>query len=264
MLNSLLYFLAPLAMSVSDGQTPRRSDMQRKLKELLHSVEKAHKADIQTYTSGHLGPNRLTQKTLNCRPRKPVWNEPKCKDMGPSYSLERSKMEANVKKTIDTLHNFTIATKLQEPRIQEMPKSPSEEPLTTDLRGVLDMTEVAKLRNAKQESCAVPDVVEQGSGWFTHSLEAGLTWSEHLCQRKHFDEQVLRTKDLTTRKGLSGREAAKRHERRLQQVRIINTAECKLFPCSIINANNINGQIIRCLDKCGLFHFLSGLFPQLS
>ncbi|MCI4376774.1 hypothetical protein PGIGA_G00192290 [Pangasianodon gigas] len=200
-----------LAMSVSGSQTPKRSDNQRELKELLRSVEKAHKADIQTYSSGHLGPNRLTHKPLDCRPRKPLWNKPKCKDMGPSRVQERSKMEASVEETIHALHSFTIATTRQKPRIQERPESPSGELLTTDLRGVLDRTELAKLRKAKQESCAVSDTVEQDSCLFTHSHEAGLTW------RQRFDTQVLRTKDLTTRKCLSGREAAKRHERKLQQ-----------------------------------------------
>ncbi|KAB5582061.1 hypothetical protein PHYPO_G00182830 [Pangasianodon hypophthalmus] len=198
-------------MSVSGGQTPKRSGNQRELKELLRSVEKAHKADIQTYSSGHLGPNRLTHKPLDCRPRKPIWNKPKCKDMGPSRVQERSKMEASVEETIDALHSFTIATTQQKPRIQEKPESPSGELLTADLRGALDRTEVAKLRKAKQETCAVSGMVEQDSCLFTHSHEAGLTW------RQHFDTQVLRTKDLTTRKCLSGREAAKRHERKLQQ-----------------------------------------------
>ncbi|XP_053088500.1 uncharacterized protein C6orf118 isoform X2 [Pangasianodon hypophthalmus] len=198
-------------MSVSGGQTPKRSGNQRELKELLRSVEKAHKADIQTYSSGHLGPNRLTHKPLDCRPRKPIWNKPKCKDMGPSRVQERSKMEASVEETIDVLHSFTIATTQQKPRIQEKPESPSGELLTADLRGALDRTEVAKLRKAKQETCAVSGMVEQDSCLFTHSHEAGLTW------RQHFDTQVLRTKDLTTRKCLSGREAAKRHERKLQQ-----------------------------------------------
>lgn len=205
-------------MSVPGSQTQRRSDMQRKLKELLHSAEKAHKVDIQTYSSGHLGPNSLTHKPLNCRPRSPIRNKPKCKDMGPCHVQERSKVEANVEETIGALHSFTIATTLQEPRIQERPESPSEELLTTDLSGVLHMTE---LRKAKQESCAVSDMVEQDSCWLTHSREAGLTWSDRLHRRQCFDTQVLRTKDLTTRKCPSGREAAKRHERRLQQVRII-------------------------------------------
>ncbi|XP_053476452.1 uncharacterized protein C6orf118-like isoform X2 [Ictalurus furcatus] len=214
-------------MSISGSQTPRRSDMQRELKELLHSMEKAHKADIQRYISGHLGPNILTHNPLYCRPCKPIWNKPKRKDTGPSHVQERSKMEARVEEAkveeakveevTDTLHSFSINTRLQELRIEERPESTSGELLSIDLRGVLDMTQLAKLRKAKQERCAVSSMVEQDSCLFSLSHEDGLTWSDRLRWRQRFDTQVLGTKDLTTRKCLSGREAAKQHERRLQQ-----------------------------------------------
>lgn len=213
-------------MSVSGSQTQRRSDMQSKLKQLLHSVEKAHKADIQTYSSGHLAPNSLTHKPLYCRPLKPNWNKPKRKDVGLSQLQKRSKMEANVEETTDALHSFTIAPKLQDPGIQKRPESST----STDLRGDLGMAELANLRKAKQvPSCTESDTVEQDSRWFTHSHEAGLTWRDRLCQRQRFDTQVLKTKDLTTRKCLSGREAAKRHERKLQQVRITDREICHIF-----------------------------------
>ncbi|KAF5890024.1 uncharacterized protein DAT39_020273, partial [Clarias magur] len=172
--------------------------MQRKLKELLHSVEKAHKADIQTYSSGHLGPNRLTLKPLNCRPCKPIWNRPKRTDMGPCHIQGRHKSEANVEETIDALCGFTIHTI---PRIQEKPGSPSEDLVTTDVREGLDKTELDTLAEGKQEHSAASD-----------SHEAELTWSDRLDRRK-----ILRTKDLSARKCLSGREVAKRHERKLQQ-----------------------------------------------
>lgn len=191
-------------MSVSGSQTLRRSDMQRKLKELLHSVERAHKADIQTYSSGHLGPNRLTLKPLNCRPCKPIWNRPKCKDTGAGHIQERHKTKANVEETIEALHGFTIRTI---PRIQERIKLPSEELVTTDVKEGLDKTELDTLAKGKQEHFAVSD-----------SHDAELTWSDRLDRRK-----IFRTKDLRARKCLSGREAAKRHEHNLQQVRIIDT-----------------------------------------
>lgn len=214
--------MVALAMSGSGGsQTPRRSDMQRKLTEVLHSVEKAHKADIHTYSSGHLGPNSLTHKPLYCRPHKPNWNKPKRTHMRPARLQERRKMEANVEETINALHGFTIAPTLQEPQIQERPESSREELLTTDLRGVPDMTELATLRKAKQEGCAGADMVEEDR------QKAEITWSDRLRHRQHFDMQVLSTKDLTTRKCLIGGEAAKRHERRLQQVRIIDGAKWK-------------------------------------
>lgn len=219
-LKSLLYFTAALGMSASGSQTPRRADMQRELKEQLHSVEQAHKADIQTYRSGHLGPNSLLHKPLKCRPRNLVWNEPKCKDMGPSYIQQRRKTEASLEKTTDALHSFTMTNMLQEPKIMGRPESPSKESPTADLRE-------AWMRKAKQERCSVSDMDQHDSCWFTHSQDAGFTRSDRLRWRQRFDTQVLRTKDLTTTKGLSGREASKRHEHRLQQVRIIDVAECK-------------------------------------
>lgn len=230
--------MADLGMSVSGRQTLRRSDMQRKLKELLHSVEKVHKTDIQTYSSGHLGPNSLTHKPLYCRPLKPNWNMPKCKDAGPHRTREGTKMEANVEETIDALHCFTIAPEPQEPGIQTQPESSRSCELTGDY-------ELAKLRKAKQDSCAVSDTVEKDSCLDTHSQEAGLSWRDRLRQRQRFDTQVLRTKDLTTRKCLSGREAALRHERRLQQVRITDRKHVLLLQISFINLGSINGQFTR-------------------
>lgn len=226
-LKSLLYFTAALGMSASGSQTPRRSDVQRKLKEHLHSVEQAHKADIQTYSSGHLGPNSLLHKPLKCRPRNLIWNKQKCKDMGPSYIQQKSKTEASVEKTSDALHSFTITNVLQEPKIMERPERPSKELATGDLRE-------AWMGKAKQERCSVSDMEQHDSCWFTHSQDAGFTWSDRLRWRQRFDTQVLRTKDLTTMNGLSGREATKRHECRLQQVRIIDVAECKCFHSLIL------------------------------
>ncbi|XP_047667922.1 uncharacterized protein C6orf118 isoform X3 [Tachysurus fulvidraco] len=201
-------------MSVSGSQTLRRSDMQRQLKEVLNSLEKAHKADIQTYISGHLGPNKLVHRSLNCRPCKTTMSKPKCKDVGLSRVRERSQTEANVEETSDALHSLTIGTMLHIPRIQERPECPSEELLT----GVQDMTELAKLRKAIQENgCTVSDTMEQDSRRFTHTHKAGLALSDRQHRRLHTDMRVLRIKAVTTRKCLSGIEAAKRHERRLQQ-----------------------------------------------
>lgn len=242
----LLFVLADLGMSASGSQTLKRSDMQCKLKDLLHSVEKVHKADIQTYSSGHLGPNSLTHKPLYCKPHKPNRNKPKCKGTGPRHIQERTKMEADVKETINALHSFTIAPKSQESGIQKQTESSSSSDLTED-------AELAKHRKAKQDGCAVSDTVETGCCWDTHSQEAGLSWRDRLRQRQRFDMQVLRTKDLTTRKCLSGSEAARRHEHKLQQVRITDREHVLLPQSSFINLSNINGQISRCFYKCGLF-----------
>ncbi|XP_017318923.1 uncharacterized protein C6orf118 [Ictalurus punctatus] len=132
--------------------------------------------------------------------------------------VEEAKVEeAKVEEATDALHSFSIKTRLQQLRIEERPESTSGELLSIDLRGVLDMTQLAKLRKAKQERCAVSSMVEQDSCLFSLSHEDGLTWSDRLRRRQRFDTQVLGTKDLTTRKCLSGREAAKQHEHRLQQ-----------------------------------------------
>lgn len=211
-------------MSISGGQRLRRSDVRRERKELLLSVERGNKADIQTYSSGHLGPRGLIPMPVHCQRDKPIWRGSvysEFKLSGPSRLQESQVMETNVEEMIDTMSNFTMATTLQEPEEPSSTGSPGTPSWPTSVdpyktREVLETTELFLVKPCKQRACAPAEEVDQGRYWCTHPYLAGLTYSDQLQQWKLFDRQVVKKQDLMTRNSL--REAAQRHEHKLQQV----------------------------------------------
>ncbi|KAF7710913.1 uncharacterized protein C6orf118-like isoform X2 [Silurus meridionalis] len=226
-------------MSASSNQTRRHSAMQRKLKELLRFVDKA---DIQTDSSSHQGLNSLTHKPLYSRPLKPIQNEPQCKDTEPTH-------KADGEKVTDGLQSCTIDT--NKPRIQKR-----EELVTTNLTGGLDRPELGKMRKAKQDGCTESQTKKQDNSWFTHTNKAGVTRSDRLHQGRCIDK---RPKDLINRKCLSWREAAKRHESKLQQA--LRKLPAREGPCrerlgvfsdvfdDVCNGSRAFGDILREIKK---------------
>ncbi|KAI4900284.1 hypothetical protein NFI96_027459, partial [Prochilodus magdalenae] len=211
-----------LAMSLSGGQRLRPSDIRRERKELLLCAEKGNKADIHTYSSGHLGPYSFNPKSAHCRREKPVWNKSKnTRPTSISHRQERRTQEDNVEEMVDALYNFTMATTLQEPEVSSSTGSPSSPPSVDSyrMREDLDATELflVKPSGLKPGQHAPAVEVDQGRYWFTRSYLAGLTCSDQLMLWKQFDRRVVRKQDLITRNCLSGTEAAQRHQRKLQQ-----------------------------------------------
>ncbi|XP_036429296.1 uncharacterized protein C6orf118-like [Colossoma macropomum] len=211
-------------MSVSGGQRLRPSDIRRERKELLLCVERGNKADIHTYSSGHLGPYSFNPRPVYCRRDKPIWEKSKhseSKHSGLSRLQESRAQEDSVKEMVDALYNFTMATTLQEPDVRSSTGSPSSPPRVDPYRTRenLDTTELflVKPSSLKPGPCAPTVEVDQGRYWFTRSYLAGLTCSDQLLLWKRFDRQVVRKQDLITRNCLSGIEAAQRHQRKLQQ-----------------------------------------------
>ncbi|TSN48507.1 Group XIIB secretory phospholipase A2-like protein [Bagarius yarrelli] len=190
--------------------------MQQELTEILQGMEKAHKADIQTYSSGHLGPNCITFRPLNYRTHTSKWNKPNHEDMGPGRIRESNKKKANVEETAKALHSCNIRITAEGPRIQKRPTRLNKRFLTADATGDHDMTGVTKLRSEIQEECAVSDTVERGN-CVTNLHDARVTRSDRSHPRPCTDTQTMRSKDLTSRKCLRGSEAATRHEHKLQQ-----------------------------------------------
>ncbi|KAL7890331.1 hypothetical protein AOLI_G00025890 [Acnodon oligacanthus] len=213
-----------LAMSVSDGRRLRPLDIRRERKELLLCVERGNKADIHTYSSGHLGPYSFNPRPVHCRRDKPIWEKSKhsaSKHSGLSRLPGSRAQEGSVEEMVDALYNFTMAPTLQEPDVRSSTGSLSSPPGVNPyrMRENLDTTELflVKPSSLKPGPRAPTVQVDQGRYWFTRSYLAGLTCSDQLLLWKRFDRQVVRKQDLISRNCLSGTEAAQRHQRKLQQ-----------------------------------------------
>ncbi|XP_062852023.1 uncharacterized protein LOC134315040 isoform X3 [Trichomycterus rosablanca] len=200
-------------MSESANQCLSRSDIRRKRKELLLGIEKAHKSDIQTYSSGHLGPYSL--KPPHCRPHS-------C--LGSSSPKERRNITDNVQEMMDALYNFTMATTLQVPSIRKTTKSPSKASVNTSkekpnkMKG-LDVYErfLEKSSKAQQGISAASVKVDQGKHWFINSHWTGLTWSDQPYLRQQFKTPVLCTERLITKKCLNSKKTTNELEHKLMQ-----------------------------------------------
>ncbi|XP_026879517.2 uncharacterized protein C6orf118 isoform X2 [Electrophorus electricus] len=201
-------------MPLSGRQRLSSFDLRREQKEFLLGVESAHRADIQTYSSGHLGPSCFSPQLLLSRPVKPIWEGSKgpCKPSPPSCLRERKMTEVHVEEMTDALYSFTMSTTLQEPQTQAGARGPvgGHPSKATEL--------------AQQQTRAAPDAMELfpvkpgPSGMETEQRPlATPSRRDELRLRRLFDRQVLRTRDLAARKSTSVEEPARRHERRLQQ-----------------------------------------------
>ncbi|XP_076831572.1 uncharacterized protein C6orf118-like [Brachyhypopomus gauderio] len=113
-------------MSVPGRPRLSGSALRQERKQLLLGVERAHRADIQTYSSGHLGPRSFFPKLPPSRPVQPVWEGSRHPRKPPLHARpqEGTVTDIHVEEMMDALYNFTMATTLQQPETQACPSGP--------------------------------------------------------------------------------------------------------------------------------------------
>ncbi|XP_028844424.1 uncharacterized protein C6orf118-like [Denticeps clupeoides] len=94
--------------------------LHKECKKLIYGIEKAHKADIQMYFSGHLSPHCLTKAKSQRNAKTSTWEasvfQEKDKDlMGPSIRNKHHHRVAGVEKMTSSLADFTLSATLREP-----------------------------------------------------------------------------------------------------------------------------------------------------
>ncbi|XP_014013435.1 uncharacterized protein C6orf118 [Salmo salar] len=222
----------------------RVSDLRRELQSLLLGAEMAHKADIQTYSCGHLSPYALSQtQPHRRRTEEPIWemSEDREKDeeegLSPSPFTQRlqreTKMAANIEKMTEAMFDFTVAKGLK-PTVLKPGQHESltdtqrgtkgeegeeRERRKTSLKMVLDTSELFLVKPSIASRTKPPGGVEgnQNRYWFTQSHLGGLTKKDQMRMMRHFDRQVLRKQDLRDRNWISGNKAAEVYEWKLEK-----------------------------------------------
>ncbi|XP_023997101.2 uncharacterized protein C6orf118-like [Salvelinus sp. IW2-2015] len=226
----------------------RVSDVRRELRSLLLGAEMAHKADIQTYSCGHLSPYALSQtQPHRRRTEEPIWEMSEVQDrekdeeegLNPSPFTQRlqrqTKMAANIEKMTEAMFDFTVAKGLK-PTVLKPGQHESltgtqrgtkgeegeerERRRKTSLKMVLDTSELFLVKPSVASQTKPPGGVEgnQERYWFTQSHLGGLTKKDQMRMMRHFDKQVLRKQDLRDRNWIRGNKAAEVYEWKLEKV----------------------------------------------
>ncbi|XP_041747084.1 uncharacterized protein C6orf118 [Coregonus clupeaformis] len=239
-----------MSTKASTPNKPRRlrvSDVRRELQSLLLGAEMAHKADIHTYSCGHLSPYALSQpQPHRRRTEEPIWQTSEVQErekdeeggLSPSpltqHLQRQTKMAANIEKMKEAMFDFTVAKGLK-PKVLKPEQHESSTGTQRGTKGedgeererrktrskmVLDTSELFLVKPSVASQSKPPGGVEEGNQdryWFTQSHLGGLTKKDQMRMMKHFDRQVLGKQDLRDRKWISGTKAAEVYEWKLEK-----------------------------------------------
>ncbi|XP_077668291.1 uncharacterized protein C6orf118 homolog [Eretmochelys imbricata] len=251
-------FMGPTKILITTGTygfTMAESKQERSLTHLLDGLEKAHRADVQLYTSGHLNHNKLYKPQENIKPG--YWDSAK---KPTRFMTERKQFPAQnicdetAKKMKNTLADFTPSTTLVpvraksaspiykhsqalmasvdrpvngpltstplERQLKELKKKIEEETdrLNKPLkREELDVPEmkVLKYKPAKNSRRAAAEVAKD-EYQFMPSYLAGVTKTDQFNKFLHFQRDFIVKRDLLEN-DTTGSKASERHERKLAQ-----------------------------------------------
>uniref|UniRef100_A0A674HXG7 Chromosome 6 open reading frame 118 n=1 Tax=Terrapene triunguis TaxID=2587831 RepID=A0A674HXG7_9SAUR len=235
--------------------TMAESKQERSLTHLLDGLEKAHRADVQLYTSGHLNHNKLYKPRENVKPG--YWDSAK---ISTHFMTGRKQLPAQnicnetAKKVKNTLADFTPSTTLVpvraksaspiyrnaqallasvdrpvngpltstplEKQLKELKKKIEEETdrLNKPLkREELDVPvmKVLKYKPVKNSRRCAAEVAKD-EYQFMPSYLAGVTKTDQFNKFLHFQRDFIAKQDLLEN-DITGSKASERHERKLAQ-----------------------------------------------
>ncbi|XP_019902100.2 uncharacterized protein C6orf118 isoform X2 [Esox lucius] len=223
------------------ANTPSKPHRPRQeLQQLLLGTEVAHKADILTYSRGHLSPNTLVQPQRKIE--QPIWKmsedrgeeDEGLSDRRPAQRLQReTEMATYTEKMKEAVFDFVVAKGLK-PKVLKPGQhqcSPRGTPqgvkgqreekrsgLTTSM--VLDPSElflVHPMRPTQPKPNGGAEQVRLDRYWFTQSYLSGLTKKDQLKKMRQFDRQVLGTRDLKDKNCMRGSKAVEKYKRKLEK-----------------------------------------------
>ncbi|XP_006638867.3 uncharacterized protein C6orf118 isoform X1 [Lepisosteus oculatus] len=208
----------------------RSNVLSKTRKELLQGLEKAHKADILAYSSGHLNHDNLCKLPVQ-KANGPIWESSKTPDLKKTLSPRRLKTsEASVRRMKDALMDFTVKTasvadrwRAQTPRSEEpcLSAAASASHLQVDskdkLRGSLDPAELLLVKPPGMRSDGTRSAQNPDCYQLTQSHHAGLTKKEQFRLMQELEKVVLKKQDMKERHVLSGHKAAEHLARKLDR-----------------------------------------------
>ncbi|XP_015218470.2 uncharacterized protein C6orf118 isoform X3 [Lepisosteus oculatus] len=209
----------------------RSNVLSKTRKELLQGLEKAHKADILAYSSGHLNHDNLCKLPVQ-KANGPIWESSKTPDLKKTLSPRRLKTsEASVRRMKDALMDFTVKTasvadrwRAQTPRSEEpcLSAAASASHLQVDskdkLRGSLDPAELLLVKPPGMRSDGTRSAQNPDCYQLTQSHHAGLTKKEQFRLMQELEKVVLKKQDMKERHVLSGHKAAEHLARKLDRM----------------------------------------------
>ncbi|XP_047715554.1 uncharacterized protein C6orf118 homolog isoform X3 [Prionailurus viverrinus] len=210
------------------------------LRTLLNKLQKDHREDVYLYTSGHLNPNKLYRPPETILYHWPNANRPKGEKI---FQVEKptGKSDKEITKMKDALAYFTINTALGPNEAQNAPlfrylnpaehsshtaeedfiqrKSPRREGSPEwRRREELRLPEMKVLKYRAVESsrqCVMPPRHKDEYQYISSYL-AGLTKTDKYRKFLRFQKEVL-AKHHLRKNDFTGRQAATRHEKKLEQ-----------------------------------------------
>ncbi|XP_006067124.3 uncharacterized protein C6orf118 homolog isoform X3 [Bubalus bubalis] len=206
------------------------------LRTLLDQVQKNHRDDVYTYTSGHLNPNKLYRPPETILYHWPNANRPR---EGKVFGAER--LSDKVKKMKDALAHFTINTAVGPSDAENTPlfrylNPPAQASHTSqeDVSPKAGLREAGSPARPKREELRLPDMkvlkykevrssrecVMSPPGrdefQYVSSHLAAITKADSYRKFLSFQKQVLAKQDLLMR-DFTGSQAARCHEKKLEQ-----------------------------------------------
>ena len=184
------------------GELSGLADSRRELRGLLLRVEEAHRADILTYSSGHLNPDRLSQKAPDGAAIEQKWIS--------SFAPEKNALQrrGRMQPEVERMRKASPVA-LSSPRPEKRWKQPCR---------LLDRTETLSLNTSSSAETGQASGGPEDQHGLAESLIAGVSRNDQLRTRREFDRSVLKIQDLRAPKGLGWNKAAKKQERWLEQV----------------------------------------------
>lgn len=211
--------------------------MSRDIHRLLLAAEAGQKADILTYSSGHLGPRSLNQSQPQRETNKPFWK------MSSSKSLEQTPNPLTLQQTRAKALNYVKKKEIKECPSElstgtaalaesEVSRSRQDQAACSSHADKREDTSLSKVVYCSSDSLLVqPRTSTQGKCHSSSDLEGkqhcdqeGLNNEDQLKTKQRFDRQVIAEQDLW-----AGKSVAEMHEKKLQKVRTFTHISHKLL-----------------------------------
>uniref|UniRef100_A0A8C0J7Y4 Chromosome 6 open reading frame 118 n=1 Tax=Chelonoidis abingdonii TaxID=106734 RepID=A0A8C0J7Y4_CHEAB len=235
--------------------TMAESKQERSLTHLLDGLEKAHRADVQLYTSGHLNHNNLYKPRENVKPgywdsakkpasfmtaRKQLTAQNICKETAkkmknslPDFTPSTTLVPVLAKSASSIYrHSQTLMASVDHPVNGPLTSTPLEKQLKELKKKIEEETDRLK-KPLKREELDVPEMkvlkykpvknsrrcaaeVAKDEYQFMPSYLAGVTKTDQFNKFLHFQRDFIAKHDLLEN-DIIGSKASERHERKLAQ-----------------------------------------------
>ncbi|KAF0027345.1 hypothetical protein F2P81_020086 [Scophthalmus maximus] len=217
--DSALKYIQQTAMS--SGSRPKPGCFGSDIRRLLLAAEAGQKADILTYSSGHLGPRGLNHRAQHVDSKQSFWRTSRGPEETPNPLTVRQRRTKTL--TRESPSALTASTALVEAEVSDPGRDQAADHSShADGRGGVRLPEVVRrssnsvpsqqraISKKKPNSAFVPEGKQQLCS--SHSDQEGQNNEDQLKTKQWFDREFIAKPGLW-----AGRNIAEMHERKLQK-----------------------------------------------